>query len=72
MAAKGFGIWPDECLETAPSDFNVEQGLQIIGYDTKNLLTAIKAFKLHYIITEVDSILDSKTINTIYSVYKKQ
>lgn len=72
LAAKGFGIWPDECLETAPSDFNVEQGLQIIGYDTKNLLTAIKAFKLHYIQTEVDSILDSKTINTIYSVYKKQ
>jgi N-acetylmuramoyl-L-alanine amidase len=29
-------------------------------------------FKLHYIQTEVNAILDEKTINTIYSIYKKQ
>ncbi|HAH56110.1 MAG TPA: N-acetylmuramoyl-L-alanine amidase, partial [Flavobacterium sp.] len=56
----------------APTNFNVEQALQIIGYNTKNLSAAIKAFKLHYIQTEVDSFLDEKTINTIYNIYKKQ
>ena len=72
LAEKGFGTWPDEFLETAPTDFNVEQGLRIIGYDTKNLPAAITAFKLHYIQTEVNAILDEKTVNTIYSIYKKQ
>ena len=72
LAENGFGLWYDEFLETAPVDFNVEQGLRIIGYDTKNLPAAITAFKLHYIQTEVNAILDEKTINTIYSIYKKQ
>lgn len=72
LALNGFGIWPDEILEPAPANFNVEQALRIIGYNTKNLNSAISAFKLHYIQTEVDSVLDEKTINTIYSIYKKQ
>lgn len=72
LALNGFGIWPDDILEPAPINFNPEQALRIIGYNTKNLPAAITAFKLHYIQTEVNSILDEKTINTIYSVYKKQ
>jgi N-acetylmuramoyl-L-alanine amidase len=72
LALNGFGIWPDEVLEPAPTGFNAEQGLQIIGYNTKNLPAAISAFKLHFIQTEVDAGLDEKTINTIYNIYKKQ
>lgn len=71
LALNGFGLWPDEELPCPPSDFNVEQGLQVIGYNTKNLPAAIMAFKLHFIQTEVDAILDEKTISTIYSIYKK-
>jgi N-acetylmuramoyl-L-alanine amidase len=72
LALNGFGIWPDEILEPAPANFNVEQALRIIGYNTKNLSAAISAFKLHYIQTEVDSVLDAKTIDTLYNIYKKQ
>lgn len=72
LAENGFGVWADEILEPAPITFNIEQGLRIIGYDTKNLSAAIMAFKIHFIQTEVNAILDEKTINTIYSVYKKQ
>lgn len=72
LAMNGFGIWPDEVLEPAPTDFNAEQGLRIIGYNTKNLTAAITAFKLHYIQSEVDAVLDEKTRNTIYNIYKKQ
>lgn len=72
LAENGFGIWKDEELEKAPADFNIVQGLQIIGYDTRNLKAAIIAFKRHFIQTEVDDILDEKTINTIYNIYKKQ
>jgi N-acetylmuramoyl-L-alanine amidase len=72
LALNGFGIWPDDIMEPAPLNFNTELALQIIGYNTKNLPAAITAFKLHFIQTEVDAVLDEKTINTIYSVYKKQ
>jgi N-acetylmuramoyl-L-alanine amidase len=71
LAINGFGIWPDDELPCPPPEFNVEQGLRVIGYNTKNLSAAIMAFKLHYIQTEVNDILDEKTISTIYSVYTK-
>lgn len=71
LAANGFGVWPDEELPCPPAVFNAEQGLQAIGYNTKNLSAAIIAFKLHFIQTEVNDILDEKTISTIYSIYKK-
>lgn len=72
LAENGFGIWSDEILETAPLDFNIEQGLRIIGYDTKNLSAAIMSFKLHYIQSEVNDVVDENTKNIIYSIYKKQ
>jgi N-acetylmuramoyl-L-alanine amidase len=72
LAEKGFGIWPDEILEEAPFDFKIEPALRIIGYNTKNLSAAIVAFKLHYIQTDTSVTLDRKTIDTIYSIYKKQ
>lgn len=72
LASMGFGIWPDELLENAPANFNAEQGLRIIGYDTKNLTSAITAFKRHFIQTEVDAVLDPKTINSIYNLSKRQ
>lgn len=72
LADNGFGIWKDDVLECAPNDFNIEQGLKIIGYNTKNLPAAIMAFKLHFIQTEVDAVLDENTKNTIYNIYKKQ
>jgi len=71
LALNGFGLWPDDILPCAPSEFNAEQGLQVIGYNTKNYSAAIIAFKLHYIQTEVNDTLDEKTINTIYSIYSK-
>lgn len=72
LSELGFGIWPDSDLEPAPDNFNVKQALQIIGYTTTNLSAAVRAFKLHYIQNEVDDVLNEKTINTIYSIYKKQ
>lgn len=72
LAANGFGIWQDEILEEAPFDFKIELALRVIGYNTKNLNAAIVAFKRHYIPEEANNVLDRKTINTIYSIFKKQ
>ncbi len=72
LAINGFGLWQDEILVEAPLDFQVEPALRIIGYNTKNLTAAIIAFKRHYLPDAVDAVLDRNTINTIYSIYKKQ
>ncbi len=72
LAENGFGVWKDDILPIAPKDFNPEQALRIIGYNTKNLAAAITAFKLHFIQDNVNSVLDENTINTIYSIYLKQ
>ena len=71
LSESGFGIYPDEILLDAPSNFNPESGLQLIGYDIKNLPDAISAFKRHFIQTEVNNVLDQKTINAICNVYLK-
>lgn len=72
LAEKGFGTWTDENIEPAPLDFNPVFGLRIIGYDTRDFSAATKAFKLHYIQTEVTEELDQKTIDIIYNIFKKQ
>lgn len=71
LAENGFGIYPDEILAEAPTTFNAEQALRIMGYSIKNLPDAIKTFKRHYMPTEVNDVLDAKTINTIYNLYLK-
>jgi N-acetylmuramoyl-L-alanine amidase len=72
LAEKGFGVWKDEIITQAPTEFNPEFGLRMIGYDTKSLPDAIKAFKLHFVQTEVDDVLDQKTIDIIYNIFLKQ
>lgn len=71
LAENGFGIWADDTILPAPINFDPELGLRIIGYDTKNLPAAIKAFKLHYIQTDTTATLDETTINTIYAIFEK-
>jgi N-acetylmuramoyl-L-alanine amidase len=60
--------WKDDILETAHL-ISIGTGLQIMGYDTKNLPLPSK--HLNFILSKrVDSILNQNTINTIYSIYK--
>ena len=72
LAENGFGLWQDPVLVTAPANFDTTMALKIIGYDTKTLSSVIKAFKLHYVKTEINDTLDQNTIDIIYNIYKKQ
>jgi len=72
LAEHGFGCWPDEVLMTPPAQFNAEDALRIIGYDTSNLEAAIKAFKLHYIQNDVSGELNDYDLSVLYSLYRKR
>lgn len=54
-----------------PAGFVPQDALRIIGYDTRNLGAAIKAFKLHFIQTEVNATLTEKDTQILYNLYKK-
>src|SRR5690606_1804721 len=54
LADAGFGYWYDAYnMAEPPADFNSLLALRVIGYDISNQAAAIKAFKLHYIQTDI-------------------
>jgi N-acetylmuramoyl-L-alanine amidase len=56
LAQNGFGYWYDTAkVQQLPADFNSLQALRIIGYDTRDTLSAIRSFKLHFV--QHDSVL---------------
>jgi N-acetylmuramoyl-L-alanine amidase len=47
------------------------QGLRIIGYDTKDSVAAIRAFKLHFVQNDATPILNDGDRKIIYDLYRK-
>ena len=52
-------------------DVSPRVALKIIGYDVTDLPAAIKAFKLHFIQTEVDTTLTDYDLKVLNNLYKK-
>jgi len=71
LAANGFGNWYDTANTKQPPDFNAIQALRIIGYDTKDTVAAIKAFKLHFVQEDSLAVLTNADRKIIYELYKK-
>ena len=71
LADKGFGIWQDGLLIHPPVDFNPVIALRVIGYDTRNLNNAIKAFKIHFVQTDETAVLTDDDKLILYNLYTK-
>lgn len=71
LAQNGYGYWYDTANVKLPENFNAIQSLRIIGYDTKDSVAAIRAFKLHFV--QQDSIpkLNEADKKIIYDLYKR-
>jgi N-acetylmuramoyl-L-alanine amidase len=48
LAARGFGLWPDESLADPPAGFDPFQALVLLGYNLKDRNATLRAFRLHY------------------------
>ena len=57
--------------EVIPADFNVENALKIIGFDTSNLSSAKSAFKLHFIQEDLEKSFSNYDLKVLYQLYKK-
>lgn len=71
LAANGFGYWYDTAKIKQPENFNAMQALRIIGYNTKDSIAAIKAFKLHFVQQDSAAVLTDADKKIIYDLYKK-
>jgi N-acetylmuramoyl-L-alanine amidase len=71
LAQNGFGNWYDTTNVKLPDNFNALQSLRIIGYDTRDSVAAIKAFKLHFEQQDGNSILTDDDKKIIYDLSKK-
>jgi N-acetylmuramoyl-L-alanine amidase len=58
-------------LNSPITSFNPKDALRIIGYDTRDLPAAIRAFKLHFIQQNVAGPLSEADNRILYNLYKK-
>lgn len=71
LAKNGFGLWYTSPELVAPASFDVEGALRRIGYDTSDLPAAIKAFKRHFIQTDLIPLMTMWDKCVLYNIYKK-
>ncbi len=71
LAQNGFGNWYDTANVKLPDNFNTIQSLRIIGYDTKDSVAAIKAFKLHFMQQDSIPAISEADKKIIYELSKK-
>ena len=71
LADKGFGVWYDESTKPLPANFNHLLALRVIGYDVKDSLAAIRAFKRHFM-QDTGKVLtneDKRVLNNLTTKY---
>ena len=50
---------------------NPRLALRIIGYDTSDMEAAVRAFKLHFVQTDIQPILTDQDLKILYNLYQK-
>jgi N-acetylmuramoyl-L-alanine amidase len=72
LADHGFGIWWDDTTRVCvPPGFNDYQALRIIGFNIKDSLAAISAFRRHWLQDSVYKTFDSSSEKILYNLYRK-
>jgi N-acetylmuramoyl-L-alanine amidase len=72
LADNGFGLWWSDTTQlVVPNDFNAIQALRIIGYDTRDSLAAIQAFKRKFVQEDKSKVLTEADRKILYSLYRK-
>jgi N-acetylmuramoyl-L-alanine amidase len=71
LADNGFGLWYDIPNLPPPINFDVENALHRIGYDTRDLPSAIIAFKRHFVKTDLNPVMSTWDKCVLFNLYKK-
>lgn len=71
LADNGYGYWYDTTSINVPQHFNALQGLRIIGYNTRDSLTAIQSYKIHFVPQDSSRVIGNADRKIIYSLVEK-
>ncbi|RZK89890.1 MAG: N-acetylmuramoyl-L-alanine amidase [Hymenobacter sp.] len=84
LADRGFGLWYDAAVLTdttaapfaadslgRPPSLTPAEALRVIGYDTKNLPDAIRAFKRHFVPGSAGTELTEADRRILFNLYRK-
>lgn len=71
LADRGFGMWYGDTTGLAmPENFNSIHALRIVGYDTRDTIAAMRAFKRHFVQDTTKTFNDADK-KVLYSLMKK-
>lgn len=71
LAQRGFGVWYTASRDSLPLGFNHLMALRMIGYDTKDSLAAIRAFKRHFMQNDSSRRIDDGDRNVLAQLIKQ-
>jgi len=73
LSTKGFGLWYDSLPlpPNAQAALNPMEALRIIGYDTKDSVKAVIAFKRHFLQNDTSKVLNQWDRQILFNLYKK-
>jgi len=72
LADHGFGIWwGDTSRVVVPSGFNDYQALRIIGYNIRDSVAAVTAFRRHWLQDSVYKPFDSLSVKILFDLSRK-
>ncbi|MGZ5285885.1 MAG: N-acetylmuramoyl-L-alanine amidase [Flavisolibacter sp.] len=72
MADEGFGLWwSDTTGVEVPANFNSIDAMRIIGYDMRDSIAAIKAFKRKFLQIDNNGELNESDLKILFTLYRK-
>lgn len=71
LSDNGFGLWYDTIGVVLPPTFNTLENLRIVGYNTKDTVAAIQAFKRHFLQIDSSSVFNESDKKVLYALAKK-
>ncbi len=71
LADSGYGIWYGDTTNViVPDSFNYVKALRIIGYDIRDSLAAVRAFKIHFL-QDTSSVITNADTKILLELEKK-
>lgn len=72
LAESGFGLWwSDTTGVSVPQNFNAMQALRIIGYDVRDSVATVQAFKRKFLQQDKSSGLTESDLKVLYTLFRK-
>jgi N-acetylmuramoyl-L-alanine amidase len=71
LSDNGFGLWYDTTGIELPPAFNALENLRIVGYNIRDSLAAIQAFKRHFLQVDSSGVLNDGDKKVLYALAKK-